>query len=346
MKNKAIALAAAVTITAGLAPTLASADQVPGDNGRLLFWYMTPETNCRSLASMEADGTDLQVLVDCTDSSDVIQGQVGHADWSPDGNSVVVVHYDSGKLYRADADGGNQTEFQYDVGGTPTSFARVWNVEWASDDVLWGCDNDSSDTLQKFTISTGVRETWVQDACWNVDVSPDGTTLVFHDNANVFTAPVSDPSDYTDITPNYAGDVRHTSWSPDGTRIILQARDEGIYIASIPADGSADPTPIVLPGAINEDPHSPMMSPDGTKIAFLGGTTKDIWVADADGSNPVNIFEAVGLGASQAGALQWYSIPSENDGLPTTGAGTTTLLVAGLMAAAAGAVALRARRTA
>ena len=49
----------------------------------------------------------------------------------------------------------------------------------------------------------------------------------------------------------------------------------------------------LLAGDVPADPHHPDWSPDGTRLAFVvdDADTRDIWIADADGSNATRVFD-------------------------------------------------------
>jgi len=93
---------------------------------------------------------------------------------------------------------------------------------------------------------------------------------------------------------NVCGYDQHPAWSPDGARIAFWSdRDagEGLYVMN--ADGSQQ-TRILSTSSIQRQIESPHWSSDGTRIAFVGynlgaSNEADIFVVNADGSNPVNI---------------------------------------------------------
>jgi Tol biopolymer transport system component len=82
------------------------------------------------------------------------------------------------------------------------------------------------------------------------------------------------------------------SWSPDGQRIAYASASElygSTTIYEIPASGG-DPRRIIA----SEDPQAaPTWSPDGTRVAYIAESWRgsEIWIANADGSNPHALIE-------------------------------------------------------
>lgn len=74
------------------------------------------------------------------------------------------------------------------------------------------------------------------------------------------------------------------AWSPDGSRIAFESSG---HIWLISPDGS-NLTQLTTDPAGNK---SPAWSPDGSKIAFISnrGGSEDIWIMDADGTNPMRV---------------------------------------------------------
>lgn len=128
---------------------------------------------------------------------------------------------------------------------------------------------------------------------WGPVWAPDGTKILFYSNRlgkgrdQIFVMN-PDGSNEKQLT-NDAFNNSFPSWSPDGRRILFSSnRDgrgkEGIY--AMDADGSnirrLVPEARALFGR---------WSPDGKKLAFIGGNFPDtqIYLADADGANPVQL---------------------------------------------------------
>jgi Tol biopolymer transport system component len=91
------------------------------------------------------------------------------------------------------------------------------------------------------------------------------------------------------------------SWSPDGTRLVLESHG-GIFVVN--ADGT-DRRVLVDHGG-----RGPAWSPDGTRIAYLrtpgsaGQVSLEVWVIGADGSDPTPLFR----GECCLGDLWWGPI--------------------------------------
>jgi Tol biopolymer transport system component len=109
--------------------------------------------------------------------------------------------------------------------------------------------------------------------------SPNGSRVAFLSGSFgegallVINADGSGESHVTDI------EARAPNWSPDGAKLVFEALDGGIY--SVGVDGS-DLT------KISDEGSGPRWAPDGAQILFFSDTNGnfDIYVMDADGSNP------------------------------------------------------------
>jgi len=104
-------------------------------------------------------------------------------------------------------------------------------------------------------------------------------------------------ADGSDQTRLASGDVVAAVWSPDGCKIMFRPGLGEIHVMS--ADG-ADRT-VVVPRTGGGDPQSDFrsyFSPDGELILFqardLDSGMRDIFVANADGSNPINLTNNTG----------------------------------------------------
>jgi Tol biopolymer transport system component len=116
--------------------------------------------------------------------------------------------------------------------------------------------------------------------------SPDGAKMVLSclpsASYDVCTMD-ADGSNLTQLTTK--GEYEEPNWSPDGKKIAFESASGGIYTMN--PDGS-NRTLAIAP--VSDQPD---WSPDGTKIAYRrypsGQSHSDIFIANADGSNPVNL---------------------------------------------------------
>jgi len=93
------------------------------------------------------------------------------------------------------------------------------------------------------------------------------------------------------LTPQGEASYVEASVSPDGTQVLVVHRIpdfDGLksVLATVPVEGGS-PTWLTDPGVY----HDPAWSPDGAKIAFVGGVADGLFVMNADGSAPRLILE-------------------------------------------------------
>ena len=122
--------------------------------------------------------------------------------------------------------------------------------------------------------------------------SPDGTKILFNTSRNqTYSAYVmnADGSNPHNVSTGYdapeGSGVWPAGWTPDG-RPVWHKVFNGVqdYVAN--ADGSN-----IQPLFGRTGDHSPVWSPDGSKVAFIRGDLPqaDLWVADANGGNAVKL---------------------------------------------------------
>ncbi len=128
----------------------------------------------------------------------------------------------------------------------------------------------------------------------NVDVSPDGRTLVFDMLGDLYTLPLGG-GEAKAVTSGIAWDTE-PRFSPDGRRIaFISDRAGGDNIWIINADGSS-------PRAVTEEKrtlvHNPSWSPDGDYLVARKGFTStrsieagEIWIFHQGGGGGMNLIE-------------------------------------------------------
>ncbi len=132
------------------------------------------------------------------------------------------------------------------------------------------------------------------------DWHPDGTKIVFKrqmPQGEIFTIK-PDGTDEQQLTDNSDNDT-YPFWSPDGTKIVFTStRGENMYREQIYV---MDPDGLNQTKITNSSLRYGISrwSPDGTKIihekAPSGTWDTDIWVMNADGSNPQQLTDTPGV---------------------------------------------------
>jgi len=163
-------------------------------------------------------------------------------------------------------------------------------ITLSSDDDVYTANADGTD-LQQVTSKRGPEF----DSAW----SPDGSRLVYRDsrrgineNDEIYVTD-ADGSNARNLTKDPGNDWG-PDWSPTGRTIVFNSDRDGLPMGGylMNPDGShvrRIPTDAWVEYAA--------WSPDGTRIAFMGGSSAseyDIWVVDVDGSNLVQLTDSFG----------------------------------------------------
>ncbi|HWD39238.1 MAG TPA: hypothetical protein VG944_10345 [Fimbriimonas sp.] len=154
---------------------------------------------------------------------------------------------------------------------------------------LYTCNADGSNLKQitNTSVSHGVPT-----------FSPSGTKIAFYGSGKIFTVN-TDGTGEAEVVPTGSGFAvgtsRYPNWSPDGTKIIFDAKDatdSTISMFSMPSTGG----PVTKLSNFSEDHSFPCWTPNGNSILVQLGESNDI-IAAFDATNP-NAFTTVASGPS------------------------------------------------
>jgi Tol biopolymer transport system component len=208
-------------------------------------------------------------------------------------------------IYTVNPDGTNQTilisDSSYITADTSTSVsegAAAWSPDGAKIAFVSSFDSKSDIYVADADGSNPKRLTNNEGRFQAVGSwSPDGAKMVLSclpsASYDVCTMD-ADGSNLTQLTTK--GEYEEPNWSPDGKKIAFESASGGIYTMN--PDGS-NRTLAIAP--VSDQPD---WSPDGTKIAYRrypsGQSHSDIFIANADGSNPVNLTGRIGNTSEEA----------------------------------------------
>ena len=284
--------------------------------------FATSDTGIAHIYTIATDGSD-QVRVSANEMAE------GTFDYSPDRQFIVFEGYDesvgNSNIYRMNADGSNVIQLtsrsQYE-----------WNPIYSPDGskilFMSQMGNTDYDIFVMNADGTGIINLSISP---NLDVypvwSPDSTHIAYKSSTSLSDDKIFDSNTPVDafirvvntdgsggfklILPEGVSRPHFPQWSPDGSQLIFtcgstlqQPADadglisvenyQGICLAN--ADGSNvhkiyDARVDVEASSVLYYP-SPVWSPDGSKIAFVGlleDNTTEIFIMDPDGNNPVQL---------------------------------------------------------
>jgi Tol biopolymer transport system component/serine/threonine protein kinase len=232
-------------------------------------------------------GTPRRVLLNATDPT-----------WSPDGHSLAYVNWSTGTVWVASASGQNGrqlvsiepgrfgTEPRFSPNGTQLAFADRAPGPYGE---LALADVDSG----KVRLLTRDGQLALSPA-W----SSDGRSIYFSSSRggtlNIWKIG-ADGSGIQQITAG-EGDDAELDFSPNGKRIVFSTPRQNIVLAQLDLLARAGEQSVKL---LTTDParsqFGPAYSPDGKHLAYFtnlkGTENESIWLADADGSNAVQLVQ-------------------------------------------------------
>ncbi|HEX8844122.1 MAG TPA: protein kinase [Pyrinomonadaceae bacterium] len=234
--------------------------------------------------------------------------------WSPDGSGIAFQSEAPKDFGPTASTVAPSTIWTVEVaGGSPKQLTQVGKPAGGHGSPSWSPDGKRI----AFTASFGNRgEIWSvpagggevkllsKNGGYDSVYSPDGESIYFAGGSGnswaLFRLRVSpqsgEPLGEPVLIKDSGGTLyRHLRISADGKKIACAALRLANNLSSIavaPASGEAAGTPVVLTEDTNYRKFFPAFSPDGRKIAYVMlriGINSDIWVADADGKNPVQL---------------------------------------------------------
>jgi Tol biopolymer transport system component len=273
-------------LAAGLILAAPAAAHAATFNGRIAFssFRVDPTHATGDIFTMNDDGSGLRQLTDNPEDD-------AQSDWSPDGRDIA---------YRIRKPG---QRINFEVSRMTASGADRTRLTFSPD-----------------------RQASSQPAWY-----PDGSAILFRRSgpglvASIWHMGLQGESPEALFDP--PGAQFYPSFSPDMSRLLFATTkspvgDTDRAIETMAADGSGLTTLFDVPGAFDS---GPAWSPDGTRIAFESnadvaggnpGHDEEIWVMDADGSNPTQLtYNAIhdeGAAWSPDGTMLAYSSGTDND---------------------------------
>jgi TolB protein len=208
------------------------------------------------------------------------------------------------EIYVMNGDGSGLTDLTQSPAGDDMP---VWSPDGSK--ILFGTDRDGNDEIYVMNADgsdpTNLTNNPAQEETG--DWSPDGKKIVFssdRDGNNEIYVMNADGSGQTNLTKSPAAEDSFPVWSRDGKQIgFTSDREDGnpdIYVMD--SDGS-NPTRLTQGPGEETFPH---WSPDGKKIVYAAGRSSPMWdailgegsyeiyVMNADGSNPTQLTDSPG----------------------------------------------------
>jgi Tol biopolymer transport system component len=128
-------------------------------------------------------------------------------------------------------------------------------------------------------------------------ISPDGKHIVYVDTKGLHLRAI-DTGEVHDIPipAELQNQLSLVAWFPDGEKVLLKSHsktEDPIWVTSV--FGGA-------PRKLRTEGHLPVVSPQGSSIAFISGQHNEIWVMGANGENSRQVYTS---GSQPLVALVW-----------------------------------------
>ena len=241
--------------------------------------------------------------------------------WSPSGSHLAFLSNRSGKieLYVVRADG---------TGIVNISKGLAYSFDWSPDGtrLVFDSNRTGSNELFRGTIDGAMPTQLTTLGGSNPRWSPDGLRLVFANAGGLFVA----NADGVGANRVSMGTDSSPAWNPASTKVSFSRRitfvNNDVFVVG--ADGA---NTLNVTHSTDTTAYRPSWSPDGTRIAVLGGTdvNSDIYVVGGNGDGLTNVSMTAGYDADQRwspdGAVISFTTAGEILLVPSVGGPSTNL---------------------
>jgi len=344
----------ALVLLAGTLAAVGGHEPASARGDDLIVGWMFPDRDelgdgvrdCRSLVSFRPDGSELTKVVDCNDN-DLGITSVQNLAVSPDGDRIAFTGRTTmpttrSALFVVGIDGSGLEELcitglNCDAPSSDPFNASNIQVSWGSDGLLYASLGVSRVLVLAFEDGIVADIDW--SATGNPDargirLSPDGSTVLFHDWDNIYLASAADILAYDDDSFAYERLTPcrwpcHAVWHPSGEGVLysVNLQDPTDFETQSIAYATADPdspNPVEYVRQTGFNPqrgynpwlHSPSASPDGTRLVVGSWLDGGIYVVETSDSQYIDLGDLTPLftpyygqsgGSSfvSAGGFQW-----------------------------------------
>ena len=131
----------------------------------------------------------------------------------------------------------------------------------------------------------------VEDWVTNGAISPDGKSVVYHDQTGVYLRSIASGETHRVALPaELSNQIFGLHWFPEGGKVLADAwSSDGFDVWVVTMLGEAEPRLLYRHG------HDPRISPDGLTVAFLnyefGKIDQQVWVGKTNGEAPQKLVD-------------------------------------------------------